>query len=193
LHRPEQDEKHDRKYPEQRLQVFTIPEKAGNHPCAFEMRRPIRRHRGLRSTHDVAEYQRRRLMATKKAPPKHASSSQVLETLQQSLRRLQQEADATLSRTTKRAEQIAARNRPRAVGRLVDEAQRVGVDLQERAARTTKTLESQAERWLGALEKQATKRLKPLLERLDLPTRQELNALTKRLAELERKVSRGRD
>lgn len=80
-------------------------------------------------------------MATRKAPRKAPAATQVLETLQQNLRRLQTEAEATLSHATQRASKMITKDRQRAVGRLVGEAQRVRVDLQKRAARTSKNLE----------------------------------------------------
>jgi hypothetical protein len=59
-------------------------------------------------------------------------------------------------------------------------------DLEKRAQRASKDVESRAERLLSTLEKEATRRMGPLLKRLDLPSRNEVRGLSKRIARLER-------
>ncbi len=132
-------------------------------------------------------------MATKKAARTAASSAQILESLQQNLRRLQEDADATLSRTRRRRAPRVGAEGQRTVERLVGEAHRVRLDLQARAVRTSKSLEVRAERLVGAVEREARRRLAPLLKQLNLPTREEVDGLTKRLAELERKIRKRPD
>ncbi|HVM96437.1 MAG TPA: phasin family protein [Candidatus Acidoferrales bacterium] len=127
-------------------------------------------------------------MAKRQARAKTGVTSQVLDRLQQNIRQLQRDAEAVVGRTSKQASQLITRDQKRALERMIGQAQRLRNDLEKRAQRASKDLESRAERFLGTLEKETTKRLVPLLRRLDLPSRQEVNTLVRRLGQLERRV-----
>jgi polyhydroxyalkanoate synthesis regulator phasin len=127
-------------------------------------------------------------MAKKKTPGSSASTSQVLSRLQENVKRLQREADVLMSRTRKQATRLITRDQKRALDRLFNQAQRLRTDLEKRAQRASKDVESRAERFLSTLEKEAAKRLGPLLRRLDLPSRQEIHNLSRRIGQLERRV-----
>jgi polyhydroxyalkanoate synthesis regulator phasin len=127
-------------------------------------------------------------MARKRRISKKQTSNEVIGRLQESIKRLQHDADALLGRTRKQAANLITRDQQRALDRLFGQAQRLRADLERRAQRASKDVESRAERFLATLEKEASKRLAPLLKRLDLPSRQEIHILSRRVGQLERRV-----
>ncbi len=133
-------------------------------------------------------------MAKKKAASSHKpQTAQVLSRLQGNIKRLQRDAESLMSRTRKQATSLISRDQKRALDRLFGQAQRLRTDLEKRAQRASKDVESRAERFLSTLEKEASKRLGPLLRRLDVPSRQEVHTLSRRIGQLERRLrpSRG--
>ena len=130
-------------------------------------------------------------MARKKAASGKPQTPQVLSRLRGNMKRLQRDAEALLDRTRRQATDLISRDQRRAVDRLFSQAQRLRGDLEKRAQRASKDVESRAERFLSTLEKEAGKRLGPLLRRLDLPSRQEVNNLSRRLGQLERRLRSG--
>ena len=127
-------------------------------------------------------------MPTKKTKPTSASS-RTLSRLQGSMKRLQKDAEALLRRTQKQATSLISKDQRRAVDRLLGQATRLRDDLEKRAERATKDLEARAERFLATLEKEAAKRVEPLLRRLDLPSRHEVQTLARRLNQLESRLA----
>ena len=115
-------------------------------------------------------------------------TSQVLSRLQGNMKKLQRDAESLLTRTRKQATQLISRDQRRALDRLFGQAQRLRTDLEKRAQRASKDVESRAERFLSTLEKEASKRMGPLLRRLDLPSRQEVHSLSRRIGQLERRL-----
>lgn len=131
-------------------------------------------------------------MATKrKATKSKPQTSQVLSRLQQNMKKLQRDADSLMRQTRRQATQLIGRDQKRALDRLFSQAQRIRSDLEKRAQRASKDVESRAERFLSTLEKEAAKRMGPLMRRLDLPSRQEIQSLSRRIAQLERRVREG--
>jgi len=131
-------------------------------------------------------------MATKKKAKKSKAAGKTnpaLSRLQGSMQRLQKDAETLLRRTQKQASSLISKDQRRAVDRLLTQATRLRDDLERRAERATKDLESRTERFLSTIEKEAGKRLGPLLRRLDLPSRQELQTLGRRVTQLERRLS----
>jgi polyhydroxyalkanoate synthesis regulator phasin len=128
-------------------------------------------------------------MAKAKVSKAKPASNQVLSRLQDNMRKLQHDAEDLLKRTQKEATSLISRDQRRALDRLFSQAQRLRTDLEKRAQRASKDVESRAERLLSTLEKEAGRRVGPLLKRLDLPTRNEIKALSKRIARLEREVA----
>lgn len=118
------------------------------------------------------------------APP----ANEVIGRLQRSMKDLQRDAQDLLGRTRKQATSLISRDQRRALDRLFSQAQRLRSDLERRAQRASKDVESRAERFLSTLEKEAAKRLTPLLKRLDLPSRQEIHSLSRRIGQLERRM-----
>jgi F0F1-type ATP synthase membrane subunit b/b' len=127
-------------------------------------------------------------MAKKKTASSTSQTNQVLGRLQNNLKTLQRDAENLLGRTRKQASQLISRDQKRALDRLFSQAQRLRADLEKRAQRASKDVESRAERFLSTLEKEAGKRIEPLLRRLDLPSRQEIHNLSRRIGQLERRL-----
>lgn len=127
-------------------------------------------------------------MPKKRPAAKRAQASQVLSRLQDNVKKLQRDAETLLTRTRKQATSLITRDQKRALDRLFSQAQRLRTDLEKRAQRASKDVESRAERFLSTLEKEAAKRLGPLLRRLDVPSRQEVHSLSRRIGQLERRV-----
>jgi polyhydroxyalkanoate synthesis regulator phasin len=128
-------------------------------------------------------------MAKHKGSSRKPAATQVLNRLQDNMKRLQHEAEDLLKRTQKEATSLISRDQRRALDRLFSQAQRLRTDLEKRAQRASKDVESRAERLLSTLEKEAGRRMGPLLKRLDLPSRNEIRALSKRIARLERELA----
>ena len=126
-------------------------------------------------------------MAKKKAASK-ADANQILSRLQGNMKRLQREAEGLLGRTRKQATQLISRDQRRALDRLFSQAKKLRTDLEKRAERASKSVESRAEQFISTLEKETSKRLAPILKRLDLPSRKELDALSRRMGQLEKRV-----
>src|SRR5262249_54491683 len=115
-------------------------------------------------------------------------TTQVLSRLQTNMKKIQRDAESLLTRTRKQATQLISRDQRRALDRLFGQAQRLRTHLEKRAQRASKDVESRAERFLSTLEKEAAKRMGPLLRRLDLPSRQEVHSLSRRIGQLERRL-----
>jgi polyhydroxyalkanoate synthesis regulator phasin len=127
-------------------------------------------------------------MAKKKSASRKPQTTQVLSRLQDNMKRLQREAESLMSRTRKQATSLITRDQKRALDRIFSQAQRLRTDLEKRAQRASKDVESRAERFLSTLEKEASKRLGPILKRLDLPSREEVHNLSRRIGQLERRI-----
>ena len=124
-------------------------------------------------------------MATKKRKPGKESTNP-LGTLQNRMTKLQKDAEVLLRRTQKQAASLITKDQRKALDRLLGQATRLRDDLEKRAERAAKDLEARAERVRLTLEKEVSKRIDPLLRRLDLPSRKEIQALTRRVAQLEK-------
>lgn len=126
-------------------------------------------------------------MATRKA--KSAKDNNALAALQERMARLQKDAEGILRKTQKQAANLISKDQRKALDRLLGQATRLRDDLEKRAERAAKDLEARAERVRLTLEKEVSKRMEPVLRRLDLPTRREIQALGKRIAQLERAMA----
>jgi hypothetical protein len=126
-------------------------------------------------------------MATKKRNPGKQSTN-ALTALQDRMTRLQKDAELLLRKTQKQAASLITKDQRKALDRLLGQATRLRDDLEKRAERAAKDLEARAERVRLTLEKEVSKRIDPLLRRLDLPSRKEIQALTRRVAQLEKSI-----
>jgi polyhydroxyalkanoate synthesis regulator phasin len=112
-------------------------------------------------------------------------TSQVFSRLQDNMRQLRRDAQALMIRTRKQATSLITRDQRRALDRLLRQAQRLRTDLEKRAQRASKDVEARTEHVLSTLEQQVSKRLRPILRRLDVPSRHEVHSLSRRIAQLE--------
>jgi poly(hydroxyalkanoate) granule-associated protein len=124
----------------------------------------------------------------KRSTPKKTAAADPLARLRGNMRRLQHDAEQLLARTRKQASNLISRDQRRALDRLVDQARRLRSDFEKRAQRAQKEVESRTEKLLGRIEQQLVKQLDPVLRRLDLPTRKEVHALQRRIAQLESRL-----
>lgn len=127
-------------------------------------------------------------MAKKKIEDIDPQTAAVVSRLQDNMTQLQRDADSLLRRTQQQAVELISRDQRKALERIFRQAQRLRGDLEKRAQRASKDVESRAERFLLTLEKETFKRLRPVLKRFDVPTRDEVRGLTRRVAQLERKL-----
>jgi ElaB/YqjD/DUF883 family membrane-anchored ribosome-binding protein len=127
-------------------------------------------------------------MAKKTTANIDPQTAAVVSRLHDNMTQLQRDADSLLRRTQQQAVELISRDQRKALERLFKQAQRLRGDLEKRAQRASKDVESRAERFLLTLEKETYKRLGPVLKRFDVPTRDEVRGLSRRVAQLERKL-----
>jgi poly(hydroxyalkanoate) granule-associated protein len=111
-----------------------------------------------------------------------------LRQVQSTLKRVQTEGERVVGRIRKDAGDILSKDRKRAVQDLFTQAQKLRTDLQKRAERAVRDLEERGQRIVTAIEKQAEKSVEPIVRGLNLPTRDELEKLKKRIAHLEKRL-----
>jgi polyhydroxyalkanoate synthesis regulator phasin len=111
-----------------------------------------------------------------------------LEQVQGTLKRVQAEGERVVGRIRKDASELLSSNRQKAVQDLLKQAQKLRGDLQKRAERAVKDLEKQGQRIVALIEKQAEKGVEPIVRGLNLPTRDEVETLKKRMAQLEKRL-----
>jgi DNA anti-recombination protein RmuC len=128
----------------------------------------------------------------KKTAKQPRDTGNALSTLQDRMTRLQKEAETLMRRTQKQAASLISKDQRKALDRLLGQASRLRDDLEKRAERAAKDLEARAERVRLTLEKEVSKRMDPLLRRLDLPSRKEIQALARRVAQLEKAATPGK-
>ncbi len=106
--------------------------------------------------------------------------------LRDGMRTLQREADKLLQRVPEQQGSEPATNRP--IRRT-----RSGIKLRgrltQRARRATAVIEGQREDLLARFERQLAERLDGLLQRLDLPSRRDIERLSRRVSKLEERLA----
>jgi len=110
------------------------------------------------------------------------------EQVQVTLKRVQTEGERVVGRIRKDAGELLSKNRQKAVEDLLAQAQKLRGDFQKRAERAVKDLEERGQRIVAIIEKQAGKGVEPIIRGLNLPTRDELEKLKKRMAQLEKRL-----
>ena len=106
------------------------------------------------------------------------------------LRELRSEGEKLAGRVRKEAVRLATRDGRRTLEQLVDRAGELGNDLERRARRAIADLERQAAHLYERLEAQAKRGLAPLVERLDVPSRRDVEQLDRRVSALEKRVGK---
>jgi hypothetical protein len=105
-----------------------------------------------------------------------------------SIRSLQSSAEEILEGVRKQAGKFAGTDRRKAIEHVVSQAKAFPADLQKGATKSLKALEARTSDALSEIRTQASKRLEPLVSRLSIPSKHEVDLLAKRLSSLEKKV-----
>ena len=121
-------------------------------------------------------------MATKSA------ASPAFAQLQDSVHNLQSRAEELLDRIRKEAGALVGKDTRRKLDHLLNQARAFPRDVQKRGAKTLKALEARASGAASEIRTQVAKRFEPLVGRLSLPSKHEVELLAKRLSSLEKKV-----
>ena len=108
--------------------------------------------------------------------------------VQESIRNFQSESEKFFARARKEAGKLITKDQRKIIDGLVEQAKAIRDDIQKRTEKALKTVEARAEKILSQLDAQAKKHLSPLVRRLSLPSRHEVEQLAKRLSSLEKKV-----
>jgi polyhydroxyalkanoate synthesis regulator phasin len=108
--------------------------------------------------------------------------------IQDSIRNLQSESEKLLDRACRQATDLIGRDPRKVIRDLLDHVKRIRDDVLKSADKAAKTLQKRVEKTLSQIDTQATKRLAPLVSRLSLPSKREVEFLSKRLTSLEKKV-----
>jgi poly(hydroxyalkanoate) granule-associated protein len=108
--------------------------------------------------------------------------------VQESIRSFQVESEKLFARARKEAGKLISKDQRKVIDGVVDQASAIRDDILKRTEKALKAFSSRAEKVFSQLEAQAKKRLNPLVRRLSLPSRHEVELLAKRLSSLEKKV-----
>jgi len=111
-----------------------------------------------------------------------------LQQVQTTLKRVQTEGERVVDRLRKDATDLLSKDRKRAVQDLLSQAQKLRSDLQKRAERAVRDIEERGQKIVTALEKQADKSIEPIVRRLNMATREELDKLKKKVALIEKRL-----
>jgi poly(hydroxyalkanoate) granule-associated protein len=111
-----------------------------------------------------------------------------LEQVQGTLKRVQAEGERVVGRIRKDAGELLSKDRQKAVKDLLAQAQKLRGDIQKRAERAVKDLDERRQQIIAAIEKQAEKSVEPIVRSLNIPTRDEVEKLKKRIAHLEKRL-----
>lgn len=121
-------------------------------------------------------------------PKQTPNPSDPLARLQSSMRSLQKDAETLLGQTRKRATQLIGRDQKQTANRLLDEARKLRKDIEGRVREAGKRLEGQIEKLLSSLEREANSRISAVLQRLDVASQEQIQDLSRRIAQLEKKI-----
>lgn len=111
-----------------------------------------------------------------------------LEQVQVTLKRVQAESERVVGRIRKDAVDLLSKDRQKAVQEILAQAQKLRTDLQKRAERAVKDLEERGQRIVAVIEKQAKEGVEPIVRGLNLPSRDDVEKLKKRLSMLEKRI-----
>ena len=108
-----------------------------------------------------------------------------LRPVRQTLRRLEREGSRLVARARAEAARYLSTSQQRALGSLMKQARRLGIDIERRMQRGLRAFEGRAEKVLTRVEHRAARALSATMKRLDLATRADLRGIEERLARLE--------
>ena len=112
-------------------------------------------------------------------------AGQGLRPVGQTLRRLEREGSRLVARARAEAARYLSASQQRALGSLMKQARRLGIDIERRMQRGLRAFEARAEKVLTRVEHRAARALSATMKRLDLATRADLRGIEERLARLE--------
>jgi poly(hydroxyalkanoate) granule-associated protein len=104
--------------------------------------------------------------------------------VQESIRNFQSESEKLFDRALKEAGKLISKDQRKVIDGLLEQAKAIREDIQKRSEKALKAVGARVEKILSQLGK----RLNPLVRRLSLPSRHEVELLAKRLSSLEKKV-----
>jgi poly(hydroxyalkanoate) granule-associated protein len=104
--------------------------------------------------------------------------------VQESIRNFQSDSEKLFDRALKEAGKLISKDQRKVIDGLLEQAKAIREDIQKRSEKALKAVGARVEKILSQLGK----RLNPLVRRLSLPSRHEVELLAKRLSSLEKKV-----
>jgi polyhydroxyalkanoate synthesis regulator phasin len=105
-----------------------------------------------------------------------------------SMKRMQTEGERLVGRIRRDAQALAARSRRETVTGLLRDARKLQDDLRRRAERAIEDIDGRRARVVAMLEEQGSKLVEAVVKRLNVATREDVQALGKRLHEIERRL-----
>jgi hypothetical protein len=122
------------------------------------------------------------------ATHKRTATPEPLARLRDAMQGLQRDAERLLRETQTRASSLMQRDRKAAQDTLLGQAQRLRRSLEKQARQATRDIERRAERFRSVIGKEVNRRLGVLLSSLDLPSRNEVAQLNRRIGQIEQRV-----
>ena len=123
-------------------------------------------------------------MPTRRKSPKRRAGKG-LRPVRRTLRRLEREGSSLVARARTEAARYLTASQQRALGSLMKQARRLGIDIERRMQRGLRVFEARAEKVLTRVEHRAARALSATMKRLNLATRADLRGIEERLAQLE--------
>ncbi|MBI2963802.1 MAG: phasin family protein [Deltaproteobacteria bacterium] len=108
--------------------------------------------------------------------------------LQESIRSVQAEGEKLLARLRKDAGKLVSRDQRKVLEALVDQARAIRSDIQKRTEKALRAIEARGKKLLSQIEARTKKGVGPLVRRLSLPSKDEVERLARRLSALEKRV-----
>jgi hypothetical protein len=105
-----------------------------------------------------------------------------------SMKRMQSEGERLVGRIRRDAQALAARSRRDTVTGILKDAQKLQEDLRKRAERALEDIDVRRARIIALIEEQGTKLVESVVKGLNLATREDLQALGKRLHDIESRL-----
>lgn len=111
-----------------------------------------------------------------------------VEQVQDAIRRLRKDGEELLKRVREEAGRLLSKDSRKAAQDLVDQARKLTTDLQKRAEEAIRRIEKRGQQAIEAIEKEAQKRIEPIASRLNIPSRDEVEKLKKRVSNIEKRL-----
>jgi hypothetical protein len=117
-------------------------------------------------------------------------AGRALQPVRQTLRRLEQEGVRLVARARADAARYLTASQQRALGDLMKQARRLGVDVERRMKHRRREFETRAEKIVAEVERRAARALSSTIKRLKLATQADVRRIEERLARLESRSER---